>query len=124
AQMAITMDLSATFAAAGGAEPPAGYVLDGMNLIPMLTGEKPEVADRSFFWRIQRSNRKMRAVRHGKWKYLDDGGTMDLLFDLENDIGERQNLNFTHPEIVADLKKRLADWETEMEREPKTFRVR
>ncbi|MCB1234807.1 MAG: sulfatase-like hydrolase/transferase [Verrucomicrobiae bacterium] len=123
-QMAITMDLSATFAAVAGAEPPAGYVLDGVNLIPMLSGEKPEVTDRSFFWRIQRSNRKMRAVRHGKWKYLDDGGTMDLLFDLENDIGERRNLNFTHPDIVADLKKRLAEWETEMAREPKTFFVR
>ncbi|MEZ5433750.1 MAG: hypothetical protein R3F31_21815 [Verrucomicrobiales bacterium] len=66
----------------------------------------------------------MRAVRHGQWKYLDDGGTMDLLFDLKNDISERENLNFQHPEIVSDLKKRLADWEQEMEREPKTFRVR
>lgn len=124
AQMGITMDLSATFAAAAGAAPVPGHRFDGVNLIPLLTGEALETSDRTFFWRIQRSNRKMRAVRHGQWKYLDDGGTMDLLFDLENDISERENLNFQHPEIVADLKKRLADWEQEMEREPKTFRVR
>ncbi|MGB3119071.1 MAG: sulfatase-like hydrolase/transferase [Verrucomicrobiales bacterium] len=124
AQMGITMDLSATFAAVAGAAPVPGHRFDGVNLIPLLTGEVLESSDRSFFWRIQRSNRKMRAVRHGQWKYLDDGGTMDLLFDLKNDISERENLNFQHPEIVADLKKRLADWEQEMEREPKTFRVR
>lgn len=124
AQMGITMDLSATFAAVAGAAPVPGHRFDGLNLIPLLTGEVPETSDRSFFWRIQRANRKMRAVRHGQWKYLDDGGTMDLLFDLKNDISERENLNFQHPEIVSDLKKRLADWEQEMEREPKTFRVR
>lgn len=124
AQMGITMDLSATFAAVAGAAKVPGHRFDGLNLIPLLTGEVPETSDRSFFWRIQRANRKMRAVRHGQWKYLDDGGTMDLLFDLKNDISERENLNFQHPEIVSDLKKRLADWEQEMEREPKTFRVR
>ncbi len=123
-QMAITMDLTATFAAAAGAKPPQGHRFDGMDLTPVLSGQQPPVEDRTFFWRIQRSNRKMLAVRHGKWKYLDDGGTMDLLFDLENDIGERHNLHFMHPEIVADLKRRLAEWEREIDREPKTFYVR
>ena len=122
-QMAITMDLTATFAAISGAQPPAGYEFDGMNLIPLVTGADRTVTDRTFCWRIDRSNRKMRAVRRGKWKYLDDGGTMDLLFDLENDIGERRNLYRVHPEIVADLKVRLAEWEEEVAREPKTFQV-
>ena len=123
-QMAITMDLTATFVAAAGAKSPEGHVLDGMNLLPILSGKQPIDDDRTFFWRIVRSNRQMKAVRHGKWKYLDDGGTMDLLFNLDTDIGERHNLHYTHPEIVADLKNRLAEWEAEIEREPKTFRVR
>jgi arylsulfatase A-like enzyme len=122
-QMAITMDLTATFAAAAGARPPDGYVLDGIDLLPILTGARPAV-ERTFYWRIDRSNRKMRAVRHGTWKYIDDGGTMDLLFDLSADIGERQNLGRSHPKVVADLKARLADWESEIDREPKAFRVR
>jgi arylsulfatase A len=123
AQLGITMDLTATFAAAAGVTPPEGHVFDGIDLVPFLTGEAP-AAERTLFWRIDRSNRKMRVVRQGKWKYLDDGGTMDLLFDLEADLGERHNLHYTHPEIVTDLKERLAAWEAEMEREPKTFRVR
>jgi arylsulfatase A-like enzyme len=123
-QQAITMDLTATFAAAAAATPPDGYRFDGINLLPILTGEQPEVTDRTFCWRINRSNRKMRAVRHGRWKYVDDGGTMDLLFDLSADVGERHNLGFANPEIVTDLKRRLKAWEEEMESEPRTFIVR
>jgi arylsulfatase A-like enzyme len=122
-QMGITMDLTATFAAAAGASPSAGYRFDGMDLVPLLTGEA-EPVERTFFWRIDRSNRKMRAVRQGRWKYLDDGGTMDLLFDLHADLGERRNLHREHPEMVQQLKARLKAWEDEMAAEPKTFLVR
>ncbi len=123
-QPAITMDLTATFIAAAGATVPAGYELDGINLLPVLQGQQDTIQERTFCWRIQRSNRQMRAIRHGKWKYLDDGGTMDLLFNLETDISERQNVGYTHPEIVDDLKARLSQWESEMDGEPKTFTVR
>lgn len=123
-QQAITMDLTATFVAAAKAKPPEGYVLDGVNLLPIAEGQHPVDDDRTFCWRIQRANRKMKAVRHGKWKFVDDGGTMELLFDLETDISEHHNLHFNYPEIVADLKQRLQDWETEMAREPKTFLVK
>jgi arylsulfatase A len=122
-QLGITMDLTATFLAAAGVEPPADKPLDGVDLIPLLNGEQPPM-ERAFFWRMGRSNRTMKAVRHGKWKYVNDGNTMDLLFDLEQDIGERRNLHFTHPEITADLKQRLADWEAEMDAEEKQILVR
>jgi arylsulfatase A len=123
-QQAITMDLTATFVAAAGAKPPSGYQLDGVNLLPILQGTEPQMHERMFCWRIDRSNRKMRAIRVGKWKYLDDGGTMDLLFDLENDISEHKNLYYEHPEIAHELKERLVAWEDEMAKEPKTFTVR
>ena len=119
----ITMDLSATFLAAAGGTIPEDKPFDGVDLMPLLTGQA-KAAERSFCWRMQRSNRTMKAIRHGKWKYLNDGNTMDLLFDLETDIGERVNLNFMHPDIVADLKKKLADWEAEMDAEEKEILVR
>lgn len=128
-QMAITMDLHATFlSAAGIVVPPSGgsgaqapakagtteRPLDGIDLIPLLaTDTKP--IERTFFWRIDRSNRKQHAIRHGKWKYINDGNTMDLLFDLEADIGERQNLGYQHPDIMEDLKAKLKAWEAEMD---------
>ncbi len=127
-QMAITMDLHATFLAAArsavpasaSSEPPQGGTtnnekpLDGIDLIPLLISDAKPI-DRTFFWRIDRSNRKQKAIRHGKWKYINDGNTMDLLFDLEADIGERTNLGYQHPEIIEDLQKRLKAWEAEID---------
>src|SRR5437867_10168029 len=104
-QPAITMDLTATFLAAAGASPPSGRDLDGINLLPILTGEQPP-QERTFYWRVNRSNRQQKAIRHGDWKYVNDGG-VDLLFNLKDDIGERRDLGFQNQKIVADLKARL-----------------
>jgi len=122
-QAGITMDLTATFLAAAGAKLPADYRPDGIDLVPLLTGEKPEV-ERTFYWRLDRSNRKQRAIRQGDWKYLNDGNTMDLLFDLKNDIGERRNLGYQHPTVLKELKAKLAAWEAEIDRTPREIWVR
>jgi arylsulfatase A len=122
AQMGITMDLHATFLAAAGSPQSKGLPLDGVDLLPLLAGPNPR--ERTFYWRIDRSNRKQRAIRQGKWKYLNDGNTMDLLFDLSADIGERINLGYQHPEILLRLKQALKGWETEMDASPKEILVR
>lgn len=123
AQAGITMDLAATFLKAAGGTLPEDRPFDGIDLIPHLTGEKP-VVERTFYWRMDRSNRKQKAIRHGKYKYLDDGGTMDLLFDLEADPGERVNLHYRHPDISADLKAKLKAWEAEMDASDYDMQVR
>ena len=122
AQMGITMDLHATFLAAAGAPLGKGQPLDGVDLLPLLTGSRPR--ERTFYWRIDRSNRKQRAIRQGDWKYLNDGNTMDLLFNLSADIGERENLGYRHPDILARLKQALKEWETEMDASPREILVR
>lgn len=122
-QAGIMMDLTATFLAVAGAKPPADYKPDGINLMPMLTGEKPEV-ERTFFWRVNRSNRVQSAVRSGKWKYVNDGNTMDMLFDLDADIGERRDLGYQYPEVLHDLKAKLKVWETEMDASDRDFLVK
>jgi arylsulfatase A len=122
AQMGITMDLHATFLAAAGAPQIKGAPLDGIDLLPLLAG--PDPRERTFYWRIDRSNRKQRAIRQGNWKYLNDGNTMDLLFDLSADIGERVNLGYRHPEILTTLKQALKTWEAEMDASPKEILVR
>jgi arylsulfatase A-like enzyme len=91
--------------------------------MPMLTAEKADVK-RTFFWRINRSNRVQSAVRSGKWKYVNDGNTMDLLFDLDADIGERHNLGYQHLDVLHDLKAKLKAWEAEMDASERDFVVR
>jgi arylsulfatase A-like enzyme len=119
-QPALTMDVTATFAALAGAAPPPGRPFDGIDL---LAPGAPEVP-RAFFWRIDRSTRKQKAVRHGRWKLVLDGGYTSLLFDLEADPGERRNLAIRHPEVLRDLERRLRAWEAEVDAHEKEIRIR
>ncbi len=51
------------------------------------------------------------AVRSGQWKLLCEyDGTDAMLFDLDNDPAETQDLARQHPEIVARLSRELTEW--------------
>lgn len=121
-QVGITMDLSATFAAIAGAKPSADRPFDGINLLPILTGEQPE-QPRTLAWRIDRTGRQQKALRHGLWKYIQDSN-VEMLFDLASDIGERNDVSFQNPKVFADLKQRLAAWEAELAKERTDFLVK
>ncbi len=121
-QAGITMDLTATFAAVAGAKAADGYAFDGINLLPILTGAQPEQT-RTFCWRINRTERKQKAIRHGQWKYVQEGA-VEMLFDLSKDIGERRDVFYQNREVFEDLKRRLAAWEADLAKEKTTFIVR
>jgi arylsulfatase A-like enzyme len=107
AQLAITMDWTATLLEAAGAKPHPDYPLDGVSLLKVL--EAPgAIFARELFWRMKYRNQ--RAVRSGSWKYLatEDG---EFLFDLSRDARERANLAQREPQRLAELRARHAAWE-------------
>jgi arylsulfatase A-like enzyme len=109
----ITMDLTATILAAAGVSPPVGSPPDGEDVLPVLAGKRP-ARERPLFWRLQRPGEDVqKAVRRGRWKYVQDRG-VELLFDLQTDAGERRTLAFRHPEIVRVLRRDLAIWEARL----------
>jgi arylsulfatase A-like enzyme len=116
AQTAITMDLTASIVAVTQTAVPSGFRFDGINIIPNLTGESPLI-ERELFWRIVRPNRLQKAVRSGRWKLLIDAGQF-LLFDLTTDLAERNDLAAQHPELVLKLKRRMAEWERDVDKKP------
>jgi N-acetylgalactosamine-6-sulfatase len=112
AQVAITMDLTASIIAACGAWLPSQH-FDGIDILPSVRGEAP-LRERELFWRILRPDRTQKAVRSGRWKLLVDGKQL-LLFDLLDDPGEQHELAARHPDHVRRLKRLLADWEKEVD---------
>jgi arylsulfatase A-like enzyme len=116
------MDLAATVLAACGVSPPADRKLDGVDLVPLLNG-KAAPATRTLFWRIERTGRSQRAVRHGNFKLVRDSG-YDQLFDLSTDIGERHDLSYQNPEKAEELRQLLIAWEAEMSEEKPAFSVK
>jgi arylsulfatase A-like enzyme len=113
ADPAIVMDLTASMLTAASALP-ADLVLDGEDIIPVLSGKK-QPHERTFCWRLPRPNGRFgqAAIRQGRWKYVYDR-EMELLFDLEKDCSERTNLANRHPDTVLALRKALIDWNTKL----------
>lgn len=113
-QMAITMDLTRTILGAAGADF-ATTKLEGTDLVPLLKGTAAPI-DRTFFWRAVYAGRLQRAARSGPWKAMIDG-SIQMLFDVTRDPGERHDVAFEHPEIFAKLKGQIEAWEKDVDDE-------
>jgi arylsulfatase A-like enzyme len=108
-QVATTMDWMATFLSVANAKADEHFPLDGIDLMPMLTGKKKE-EKRTLYWRIfQRRN--YQAVRDGNWKWLRDDKGNEYLFDLSIDPIEQNNLKDKFPETFLKLKSKFSAWE-------------
>ena len=99
----ISLDVAATAVAL--ADMKRDPRLDGVNLVPYLTGENKGEPHEALFWRWT----GQAAVRQGRWKYIQ-GGARRYLFDLEVDIAEKHNLITKHPDMAARLAGRLQRW--------------
>jgi arylsulfatase A-like enzyme len=122
AQVAMTMDWTATILAAAGVQPERQ--LDGINLLPILQG-KQAVQDRTLCWRIDRAGFRQQAIRSGKWKLVTQPTSVGLLlFDLERDPGERRNLFYEHQDKAKELQAGLAAWDKEMNEHKPRFSVK
>ena len=84
--------------------------LDGVNLIPHLTGKKTTPPHEVLTWRWVAQS----AIREGNWKLLR-GGEREYLYDLEADLEEKHNLAAKHPEIATRLRTRLSTWANELD---------
>jgi len=118
AQVGITMDLTATVLGATKSPIPADARLEGIDLLPILERRSPDV-ERTLFWRIATSSRQQRAVRQGSWKLLIDGDDL-LLYNLREDIGERNDLAARRPDLVGKLLPLIKAWEANVDAEAKT----
>ena len=100
-------DLYATAAAAAGAEVPADRVVDGVDLLPYVTGAVPGVPHDALFWRSGAAQ----SVRIGAYKLnvsAPEGlPRREWLFDLSRDPGERNDLSQAMPEKLAELRAAL-----------------
>ncbi|HLG39975.1 MAG TPA: sulfatase-like hydrolase/transferase [Chitinophagaceae bacterium] len=107
-QFAITMDWPATILAVTDTKPDPDFPLDGINIMPFISGVKRPV-NRTFYWRVFQRNQQ-KAIREGYRKYLKDEQG-EYLFDLMYDPGEKKDLKQLEPEIFETLKQKYAEWE-------------
>jgi arylsulfatase A len=129
------MDVMPTVVQLAGGVPPNDRIVDGHDILPILTDEDDAVSlydERGFFYYHMH---QLQAVRSGPWKLylalenkIDDlGGNYEKgkpveaeLYDVRNDIGETQNVISEQPDVVARLTNLaenarwdLGDWDRE-----------
>ena len=105
--------------ALAGATPPSDRPFDGIDVIPILTGEAP-VQDRAVFWRrtldpYRKNVQPHRAVRQGEWKYIDEPSGRRYLYNLSDDVGEQVNLAPSKPEKAAAMARLIERWEADVD---------
>ncbi len=106
----IALDIHPTAAAAAGAKLAADAKLDGVDLLPYLTGSNEKRPHETLYWRFGERT----AVRHGNWKLVKNGLGEAQLFDLVNDIGEKKDLASEKPEKAKELAALYAKWNSEL----------
>ena len=100
-------DCHATALAAAGVTEPEGKPLDGVDLLPFVTGQQSGRPHERLFWRAGQQH----AARVGDWKLASTRAQPPMLFNLKDDIGEQHDLALSQPNKLKELQTAFADWE-------------
>ncbi len=124
----ICTDFYPTCLEMAGAARPAGHLLDGESLVPLVSGRGAPMRD-ALFWHFPAYLQRLPegfeedsrdgvwrttpcgVVRQGDWKlieYFEDGAVE--LYNLREDVGERRNLAEKLPEKARELRNLLRAW--------------
>ena len=120
----IGVDFYPTFMEIAGIKKPKDQILDGKNILPLFTGKK-KFRKREIFWHFPaylQANKRflpgliwrttpVSVIRKGDWKLLEffENGHLEL-YNLEEDIGETNNLAEQMPGKARTLYKKLLKW--------------
>jgi hypothetical protein len=120
----IQLDVHPTALAAAGVAIKPEWKLDGVDLLPYLTGAKSGPPHDALYWRFG----GQMAIRKGDWKLVKaPGGALTgnslnekattagaELYNLTQDIGEKNNLASKEPEKFKELAAAWNAWNAEM----------
>jgi len=104
------LDIYATAMAAAGLKESPGRSLDGVDLIPHITGMNSNEPHETLYWRKE----KMAAVRRGSYKMIRLDNYGYRLYNLEDDLKELQDLSESQAELLQELISSLELWEEEL----------
>jgi arylsulfatase A-like enzyme len=114
-QPVIQIDILPTALAAAGIESKDDDSIEGVNLLPFLSGEENGAPHDALYWQFGRQM----AIRQGDWKLVRYDATVDgmrgqftgpKLYNLAADIGETNDLMDAEPEKAATLQAAWDEW--------------
>jgi len=118
----IGIDFYPTFLELAGTAKPAGHILDGESIIPLIT-RSGNLSRKAIFWHFPAylepyndsqwpwRTTPAGAVRCGDWKLIEffEDGKIEL-YNLKDDISETNDLSKTKPDKAKALHRMLIEW--------------
>ncbi len=115
-QVMTVWDVLPTLSAACGIVCKTRQPLDGVNCWPAISQDKVPVERKNLFFSVQpERGPRQHAVRDGKWKLVSIGALptdkpKEMLFDVEQDPGEKQDVIVDNSEIANRLRGLMEAW--------------
>ncbi len=112
----ISLDIMATITAQAGVEVASERPLDGVNLLPYLQKKKEGAPHDQLFWR--KFDQKGICIRAGDFKAVADRQFQFRgvqLFDLSNDVIEKNDLASQRPALKNTLMQKYEAWSSQMQ---------
>lgn len=108
-----SLDIFATIVDLTDAPICAERPVDGVNLLPFLTGKQDGSPHESIF--LRKFDQQRYAIRRGDFKLVIPGRDVrPELYNLEADIDETRNIVRSYPELAGELNRHLEDWTSEL----------
>jgi len=110
----MSLDLFPTLVKAGGGKIQRRQIVDGVDLMPLLSG-KGDLKRDSLYWHYPHYSNQggfpSGAIRSGPWKLIEryEDGTVHL-YNLDNDIGEASDVAERYPQRVTSMRHDLHEW--------------
>jgi len=110
-QVLSTLDVLPTILAACGLAPPTDRKLDGFDVTPVLTDDKPSPHESLCWTWKEGKDQSWQAIRKHEWKLVrrTESAAWEL-YDLKADYGESKDLASAKPELVKELAADFDRW--------------
>jgi arylsulfatase A-like enzyme len=107
------LDILPTAVVAAGGTVETSWKLDGVDLMPFITGKNTAKPHETLYWRFG----EQWAIRHGDWKLVASriDKNVPRLINLADDIAEAKDLAAQEPEKVKQLTAIWKEWSAQQE---------
>ena len=102
-----SLDFAPTFLAAAGGSADDKAKFDGVNLLPYLTQQINSPPHETLLWKFTISA----AIRRGPWKLVRVPDRMPMLFNLDEDLSEQNDVAMKHLDRTQRMLKDLGQWD-------------
>lgn len=86
--------------------------LDGVNLIPFITGKNNALPHETIY--LRKFDQNIYSVRHKDFKLVLKNNSVPELFNLKEDIGEQNNIASQYPKEVKKIEAIRKEWDSQL----------